>query len=44
MTEKDAVKCRGFAKPPWWSVPATARLPGSFFDAVAARMQGRLRE
>ncbi|TAM98739.1 MAG: tetraacyldisaccharide 4'-kinase [Rhodanobacteraceae bacterium] len=38
MTEKDAVKCRAFAKPGWWSVPATARLPESFFDSVVARL------
>lgn len=44
MTEKDAVKCRGIAKPSWWSVPATARLPGSFFDAVVARIQVAARQ
>lgn len=37
MTEKDAVKCRAFAKPGWWGVPVTAQLPESFFDAVVAR-------
>lgn len=37
MTEKDAVKCRAFAKPDWWSVPVSAQLPESFFDAVVAR-------
>ncbi|HEY9111987.1 MAG TPA: tetraacyldisaccharide 4'-kinase [Rhodanobacteraceae bacterium] len=40
MTEKDAVKCRRFAQPHWWSVPVTAELPESFFDAVAARLHG----
>lgn len=39
MTEKDAVKCRAFAKQNWWSVPVTAQLPESFLDAVAARLQ-----
>lgn len=38
MTEKDAVKCRAFAKPHWWAVPVDAGLPRSFFDAVAARL------
>ena len=38
MTEKDAVKCRAFAKPGWWEVSVTARLPESFFDSVAARL------
>lgn len=37
MTEKDAVKCRGFAKTNWWTVPVTAQLPDSFFEAVVAR-------
>lgn len=39
MTEKDAVKCRAFAKDGWWSVPAVAELPQSFFNAVAARLK-----
>ncbi|TAN04838.1 MAG: tetraacyldisaccharide 4'-kinase [Rhodanobacteraceae bacterium] len=38
MTEKDAVKCRAFAQPDWWSVPVSAMLPKSFFDAIAARI------
>lgn len=38
MTEKDAVKCRAFAKPNWWSVPASAELPASFFDAIIQRI------
>lgn len=38
MTEKDAVKCRAFAKSEWWSVPVNAVLPEAFFDAVAARL------
>lgn len=38
MTEKDAVKCRAFAKPGWWSVSVTASLPESFFDSVMARL------
>ncbi|HJP97207.1 MAG TPA: tetraacyldisaccharide 4'-kinase, partial [Rhodanobacteraceae bacterium] len=39
MTEKDAVKCRGFARTNWWSVPVTAGLPESFIDAVADRLR-----
>lgn len=39
MTEKDAVKCRGFAEKRCWSVPATAQLPDSFFETVVSRMQ-----
>lgn len=35
MTEKDAVKCEGFAKPWHWFVPVSAELPA----ADAARMQ-----
>ncbi|WP_075181192.1 tetraacyldisaccharide 4'-kinase [Pantoea sp. 1.19] len=27
MTEKDAVKCRGFAADNWWYLPVTAQLP-----------------
>ncbi|HJR11256.1 MAG TPA: tetraacyldisaccharide 4'-kinase [Rhodanobacteraceae bacterium] len=38
MTEKDAVKCRAFAKENAWAVPVTAELPVSFFDAVAAHL------
>ncbi|MFA7487436.1 MAG: tetraacyldisaccharide 4'-kinase [Lysobacteraceae bacterium] len=38
MTEKDAVKCTAFAQPHWYAVPASARLPEAFFDAVAARL------
>lgn len=38
MTEKDAVKCRAFAKDGWWSVLARAELPATFFDAIAERV------
>ena len=34
MTEKDAVKCRPFARPDWWHVPVTAVLPNEFYAAV----------
>jgi len=39
MTEKDAVKCRGFVAPSLWSVAVDAQLPAAFFDAVAARLR-----
>ncbi|HEX7325111.1 MAG TPA: tetraacyldisaccharide 4'-kinase [Rhodanobacteraceae bacterium] len=38
MTGKDAVKCRGFAKPDWWGVPVSAVLPSVFLDEVANRI------
>ena len=38
MTEKDAVKCRTFARAHWWMVPVRAELPVSFFDAVVSRL------
>ena len=38
MTEKDAVKCRAFAQPHWWTVPVRALLPPAFFDALEARL------
>jgi tetraacyldisaccharide 4'-kinase len=41
MTEKDAVKCRTFAQPGWWSVPVAGELPDAFFDAIAARVANR---
>lgn len=39
MTEKDAVKCRGFARVNWWSVPVAAEVPKSFFDSVGERLR-----
>lgn len=38
MTEKDAVKCRGFALGDGWSVPVDAGLPETFFDGVVAKL------
>jgi tetraacyldisaccharide 4'-kinase len=32
MTEKDAVKLRGVARPNWWVLPVTARLDPAFGD------------
>jgi tetraacyldisaccharide 4'-kinase len=40
MTDKDAVKCRAFARENWWRVPVRAVLPESFYDAIAARISG----
>ncbi len=37
MTDKDAVKCRDFARANWWRLPVRAVLPESFYDAVHAR-------
>lgn len=38
MTEKDAVKCRRFAGPRWFSVPASAELPRQFFEVLRSRL------
>lgn len=40
MTEKDAVKCTRFGGANHWCVPVRAELPATFFDAVAARLNG----
>ena len=41
MTDKDAVKCRAFARHDWWSVPVKAELPETFYDALGARLAAR---
>lgn len=38
MTEKDAIKCTGFATANFWCVPVRAQLPDAFFDAIAERL------
>lgn len=38
ITEKDAVKCRSFARSGLWYVPVSAELPQAFFDDVAAKL------
>lgn len=38
MTDKDAIKCRGFARPEWYRVPVEAILPDAFFDALIERL------
>ena len=42
MTEKDAVKCRRFAREDWWYLPVEARIDPAFFDMVAARLRTRV--
>lgn len=44
MTDKDAVKCRRFARQHWWRVPVRAQLPVAFYDALAARLERLRRE
>lgn len=39
MTEKDAVKCRDFARPQWWQVAVRAELPTTFVDELARRIR-----
>ncbi|MEX1826999.1 tetraacyldisaccharide 4'-kinase [Luteibacter sp. CQ10] len=39
MTDKDAVKCRAFARANWWRVPVRANLPDAFYEAVAAKVR-----
>ncbi|HET7663352.1 MAG TPA: tetraacyldisaccharide 4'-kinase, partial [Rhodanobacteraceae bacterium] len=38
MTEKDAVKCAGFAHDGCWSVPVKAVLPETFFSQIDQRL------
>jgi tetraacyldisaccharide 4'-kinase len=44
MTDKDAVKCRRFARPHWWRVPVQAQLPAAFYAALGERLDGLRRE
>ena len=41
MTEKDAVKCQGFAGPEHWYVPVEARLPAVFEQRLLALIERR---
>jgi tetraacyldisaccharide 4'-kinase len=43
MTEKDAVKCRAFAKGRWWYVPVSARFSEAHANTVVERVIGSLR-
>jgi tetraacyldisaccharide 4'-kinase len=38
MTDKDAVKCQGFAMAHWWRVPVEAQLPEAFYRALIERI------
>jgi tetraacyldisaccharide 4'-kinase len=38
MTDKDAVKCRRFARLHWWRVPVRAILPETFLDELIRRI------
>ena len=39
MTEKDAVKCQGFATPHLWQVPVTASLPQTFGEQLLTHLK-----
>lgn len=38
MTEKDAIKCAGFAAAHWWRIPVRAVLPEVFLGSLEARL------
>jgi len=40
MTEKDAVKCTGFARPDFWYLPVASRLPGEFEQLLLEKLKG----
>lgn len=42
MTEKDAVKCMGFARENDWFLPVDAELPQGFIEAVLRRLREKL--
>lgn len=44
MTDKDAIKCRPFARSHWWRVPVRAVLPAAFYEALDMRLAGLRRE
>lgn len=39
MTEKDAVKCRGFANDKWWFLPVSATMTAQFKDNLLAKLK-----
>lgn len=39
MTEKDMVKCQGFAAANWWYVPVRAELPEAFYDELFRKLE-----
>jgi tetraacyldisaccharide 4'-kinase len=38
MTDKDAIKCAGFAQTRWWRVPVRAELSAAFYADLLARL------
>ena len=40
LTEKDAVKLRGAARPDWWVLPVTAKLDPAFGEWLLGRLDG----
>jgi len=40
MTEKDAVKCAGFARPDFWYLPVASQLPGAFERLLLEKLKG----
>lgn len=42
MTEKDAVKCAGFARDNWWYLSVDAKLSAAFITALHARLDKHL--
>ena len=42
MTEKDAIKCAGFARENWWYLSVDARMSESFVEALHARLDRHL--
>ena len=42
MTEKDAVKCRGFAEAQHWYLPVTATLPDSFSQQILTLLKQKI--
>ncbi len=43
MTEKDAVKCRGFARSNWWYLPVNAQLPPDDTQKLLQSIEGKIR-
>jgi len=39
MTEKDAVKCSGFARPDFWYLPAVSRFPNGFERLLVEKLE-----
>jgi tetraacyldisaccharide 4'-kinase len=44
MTEKDAVKCKSFAKESMWYLPVTAKMDKRFKDALFAQLNQLLKK